>query len=225
MQPVQVGYFSPSGSRSRYAKVLPFDHWWRFMRCNELLQCNRRAPSVQTSSRPRPTSSYMGNETCCCCSRMTLDAHTLVADQNLRAISWIFDLTGRSDQPVGGGHLCKKVRQKASGCCGSGCVTSGHPTTAVQISSGLGSMEDNRAVSDSVRSASEAESGAPSHSPVPLLSPGPGSAQVSVSELLGCSKVCAPATRTRVAKAEALPQSPTAPPPVDCACALFVLAG
>jgi hypothetical protein len=47
-----------------------------------------------------------------------------------------------------------------------------------------------------------------------------GSAQVNVSELLGCSTVCAPAPRTREAKAETLPQSPTAPSSVDCACAL-----
>ena len=56
----------------------------------------------------------MVSERCCGCGKRTRGSHTLITEQNIGAVSWIFDLTGRCGAPELGGYLCKTARPKAA---------------------------------------------------------------------------------------------------------------
>ena len=73
----------------------------------------------------------MPNQSCCACACRTRGAHTLITDDNLAGVAWIFDVTGRSggDALKVGAFLCRKARESKAGVGGRG---GGHDSRTVQ---------------------------------------------------------------------------------------------
>tara|TARA_B100000780_G_C20836355_1_gene332376 strand:- start:296 stop:541 length:246 start_codon:yes stop_codon:yes gene_type:complete len=71
------------------------------------------------------------DQSCCACACRTRGAHTLITDDNLGGIAWIFDVTGCSggDALTVGAFLCRKARESKTGVGGRG---GGHDSRTVQ---------------------------------------------------------------------------------------------